>query len=327
MSAHIRQEQTMGHATRAGGATGTIFDIQRFSIHDGPGIRTTVFFKGCNLRCFWCHNPESLHPGPQLQFFAERCIACGACVTICQHGASFFDDGAPVYDARRCAVCGACAEVCYAEARVLVGRRVTADQVVEEILRDRAFYDSSGGGVTLSGGEPVLQRAFAGAILARCRAGGLHTALETAGHYPWEHIAALLPLLDLIMMDIKHLESDRHRAATGAPNERILANARRLAETDRPLIFRVPVIPTVNDTEQEIGAIADFVQGLADGRHARRERAPITLELLAFHRLAGDKYRGLGLDCRASALEPLSAQRMAELTELAQRRGPQATEG
>lgn len=296
--------------------SGFIFNIQRFSVHDGPGIRTTVFFKGCPLRCFWCHNPEGMHPKPEIQFFPERCIACGECVVACPEGAQELRDGHRVYRRDLCVMCGRCLDVCYAGALAAAGRAVTVAEVMEEVLRDRAFYESSGGGVTLSGGEPLLQRDFARAILQACKEAGLHTALETAAHCRWEDLAALLSFTDLIMMDIKHLDSARHQAATGVPNERILANARLLAEqTDKPIIFRIPVIPTVNDAPEEVAAIANFVRDLEGLR--RDGRDSISLELLAFHRLAADKYRSLGLEYRAGALQPLRQEEMMALAEAA----------
>ncbi|MBN1286339.1 MAG: glycyl-radical enzyme activating protein [Anaerolineae bacterium] len=301
---------------------GIVFDIQRFSIHDGPGIRTTVFFKGCSLRCFWCHNPESIRFKPEMQFFPDLCIGCGACLAACPNGARTLRDGVGGYDRTRCRACGACAEVCFSGATVRIGREMAADQVVAEVLADRAFYQTSGGGVTLSGGEPVLQRDFAYAILARCKAEDIHTAIETAGNYPWDDLAALLPVTDMVMMDIKHLDPDRHRAATGVSNERILENARRLARTGKPVHFRVPVVPTVNDDPEAIGAIAAFVRALADLRAVNGAReVPLSLELLAFHRLAADKYRSLALDYRAGRLEPPSKAQMAALAGVARSYG------
>jgi pyruvate formate lyase activating enzyme len=298
---------------------GVVFSIQRFSIHDGPGIRTTVFLKGCSLHCFWCHNPEGIRLKPDIQYFPDRCIGCDECVRVCQHGAAIIENGVRVYDRSKCIVCGECVETCYAGARVLTGKTMTVDAVMSEVLQDRAFYETSTGGVTLSGGEPVLQPDFSFGILQRCKAEGLHTAIETCGNVPWESEARMLPVTDLIMMDIKHMDSAKHRWATGAPNERILAAARKFAGTDKPIIFRIPVIPTVNDTVDEVTAIATFVHELielrnnagGDGAHT------ISLELLPFHRLAGDKYRSLDMDYRARDLKTPSREQMNALTEAA----------
>lgn len=295
---------------------GIIFDIQRFSVHDGPGIRTTVFLKGCPLRCFWCHNPEGIHPGLEIRFLPDRCIGCGECQAACPQGAHAFRDGVHLFHRELCQACGRCAEVCYAEALELVGRIMTVDEVIEEVLRDRVFYETSEGGVTLSGGEPLFQRDFARAILERCKAEGLHTAIETAAYARWEDLAALLPVTDLVIVDIKHMDPERHRLATGVSNEPILANARRLAQTEKPVLFRVPVIPTVNDTPEEIRAIAEFVHQLAGLRAGNGVSSPagsIELELLPFHRMAASKYRSLGMEYRAASLVAPDKEEMAEL--------------
>ncbi len=297
---------------------GMVFNIQRFSIHDGPGIRTTVFLKGCTLRCFWCHNPEGIRPKQEIQFFPDRCIGCDACISACQHGANIKQDGELQYLRESCVVCGSCVDTCYAGARVLTGTEMTAEKVVEEALRDRAFYETSSGGVTLSGGEPLLQREFAIEVLTQLKAAGIHTAVETASNLPWETIESALPVTDLVMMDLKHMDSAKHRWATGVPNERILANARRLAQTGKPILFRVPVVPTVNDTPEEIAAIAGFVIELNALRAAPE---PFGLELLAFHRLAGDKYRSLGQEYSARDLQPPPKERMAELVKAGQATG------
>ncbi len=295
--------------------TGVIFNIQRFSIHDGPGIRTTVFFKGCSLYCFWCHNPEGRRPTPEIQFFPDRCIGCRECANVCQNDGHALHDGSHAYERARCVVCGRCADGCFAGALQLTGKRVTVDEVMAEVVRDSAFYDTSGGGLTLSGGEPLLQPAFARAILERSKAEGFHTAIETAANCRWQDLAVLLPVTDLVMMDIKHMDAAKHRAVTGVSNVRILANARRLAESNTPLLVRTPVIPTVNDTAEEIGAIAAFVRGLAGARP--HSAPPLSFELLPFHRLAGDKFRSLGLDDRSASLTPLSKEQMSALADIA----------
>jgi pyruvate formate lyase activating enzyme len=294
--------------------TGIVFNIQRFSLHDGPGIRTTVFLKGCSLHCFWCHNPEGIALKPEIQFFPERCILCGACVDTCEHGANSIQDQTLLFSRDLCAACGKCVDTCYAEARLRVGRDMTAAAVLQEILTDRPYYATSGGGVTLSGGEPALQPEFAQEILAGCKAQGIHTAIETAGNVPWANLACLLPVTDLILMDLKHMDPLKHRAAVGVSNVRLLQNARRLvAQTNLPILFRIPVIPGVNDSLADVSAIADFVRQMVEVRATRAQPGTIALDLLPFHRLAGDKYRSLDSDYRAKDLVPPNKEKMLEL--------------
>ncbi len=291
---------------------GTITEIQRFSVHDGPGIRTTVFLKGCNLRCFWCHNPETHRPEPELQLQLERCIGCGACLAVCETGAHQMVDGERAFERELCVACGRCAQECYAEALTLVGRRVDVAEVMREVMADRPFYENSGGGVTLSGGEPLLQPAFCEALLGACRAEGIHTAIETAANVPWERISELLPLVDLVMLDVKVLDQAVHRQATGVGNERILANVERLGATDKPLIVRTPVIPGVNDEPETIAAIAQFA--------ARLPRL-VYYELLPFHPMAASKYDGLGRDYAARSLKRPTPESMEQLAEAARVHG------
>jgi pyruvate formate lyase activating enzyme len=290
--------------------TGIVTNIQRFSIHDGPGIRTTVFLKGCNLRCFWCHNPETLARKPQLQIFPDRCISCGECFVRCPQGAHIMNDGQRTFLREVCLGCGTCAETCYAECLVLVGEVKTVDEVVDVVMRDLPFYETSEGGVTLSGGDPLCQLDFSRAVLTRCREEGLHTAIETAANVPWERLASILPLTDLVMMDIKLMDAARHRECTGVPNERILENARCLGEQPYPLIVRTPIIPGVNDNEADVAAIAEFVSTLPN---------LLYYELLPFHPLASGKYDSLDMDYRARQLKRPEKEQMAALAEAAQR--------
>jgi pyruvate formate lyase activating enzyme len=291
---------------------GIVTDIQRFSIHDGPGIRTTVFLKGCNQRCFWCHNPETLSPKPELQLYLERCIACGSCFERCPEGAHTLVEDEHRFDRTLCTGCGACADTCYARALVMIGETKRADEVVETVLRDRAFYETSGGGVTLSGGEPLLQPEFSEAILASCREAGIHTAIETAANVPWERIERILPVTDLVMMDVKLIDTDRHSAAVGVPNARILKNVRRLGETGVPLIVRTPIVPGVNDDEETVAEIATFAAGLPN---------LVAYELLRFHAMANSKYDSLGMSYRAATLAAPSKEQMTALADVARRQG------
>ena len=227
-------------------------------------------------------------------------------------------DGQRIFRRELCLACGQCASTCYAEALVLVGEWKTVDEVVEEVLRDLAFYETSGGGVTLSGGEPLLQRDFALEILERCKEKGLYTAIETAASFPWERVASVLPVTDLVMMDIKLMDSSRHKEYTGVANERILANARRLGEQAPELIVRTPVVPSVNDSEEAISAIAQFVSELPN---------LLYYELLPFHPMAASKYKSLDLDYRARNLAAPSRDRMTLLANVARRSGIKVRHG
>lgn len=298
--------------------SGIVTNIQRFSIHDGPGIRTTVFFKGCNLRCFWCHNPETLALEPQLQLFPNRCIGCGACFTRCPNGAHERANGTHLFHRELCQACGRCAETCYAEALVITGESKTPEQVVAEVLRDKPFYETSKGGVTLSGGEPLLQLEFAYEILQLCKSEGVHTAIETALNVPWERVEAILPVTDLVMFDLKLLDAEKHKAATGVSNKRILANIERLGRTAKPLIMRTPIVPGVNDTPEEVAAIAHFAAQLDN---------LLYYELLPFHPMASGKYDSLEMNYRARDLQRPSKETMDALTEHAQAVGIQVKHG
>lgn len=300
--------------------TGFVFNIQRFSTHDGPGIRTTVFLKGCPLHCFWCHNPEGLNPRQEVQFFSERCILCGECVILCEQDAHRIQDGLHTYDRSRCVQCGRCIEACCAGAVEFTGKVMTAEDVLEEVMRDEAFYETSRGGITISGGEPLLQYDFTSRLLMLSKGSGLHTALETTLYRKWTEIVPLLPLVDLFLVDLKLMDADQHRTITGVSNRQILTNARKLVNTDKPIIFHTPVIPNVNDNPEAITAIAQFVHELVQLRIEKLHSAAdpgISLELLPFHRLAGGKYESLGLTYQARDFEPVPQEKLAELRQIA----------
>ncbi|MEK6647270.1 MAG: glycyl-radical enzyme activating protein [Candidatus Firestonebacteria bacterium] len=268
--------------------TGFVFDIQQFSLHDGPGIRTTVFLKGCSLRCFWCQNPEGLTVKSELQFFATRCIGCGSCFRVCTNKVHIIENGKHIIKRERCMQCGKCVDECFARALIMVGKEMTSDEVVKVVIQDKMFYSLSGGGVTLSGGEPVLQSEFAYEILKKCKNNNIHTAIETALNFKWDNIKVLLSVLDIVIMDIKHIDSKKHQEATGVSNKLILENAKRLSKEKIPIIIRVPVIPLFNDNVGDIKKITDFAKDFPN---------LLYIELLPFHRLGESKYETLGLFC------------------------------
>jgi pyruvate formate lyase activating enzyme len=271
---------------------GTIFEVREFSLHDGPGIRTTVFFKGCPLRCAWCHNPESISGLPQMQWLENRCIACQSCVPACPQHALRWVAGAAQRDRSACQGCGGCAEACPTNAQELLGKSVGVAELVRELLKDRAYYEKSGGGVTLSGGEPSLQAAFALELLQALRERGISTALDTCGLAQFSVLERLCAQSDLVLYDLKILNSRAHREHTGVENEIILSNLIRLVETRGPTLrlwIRTPLIPGATDSQANLAAIGRF---LADHLAGQVER----WEICAFNNLCREKYRRLGLD-------------------------------
>ncbi len=285
--------------------TGVLSDISRCSVHDGPGVRTVVYFKGCALRCAWCHNPETLSHRPTLMHLETKCIGCQRCVELCSVHAAI--DGIHTISHELCRGCGACAEACPSGALTLIGETVGVDELLGRILKDKPYYDTSGGGVTLSGGECLLQAEFCEAILRECRARGIHTAIESALFVPYESIASVLPHTDLFFADLKLASSERHLAYTGQDNRRILENLVRLSHTDVHLVVRIPIIPSVNDTPREQRAIAEVLMTLGE---AVRE-----VELLKYNPLAEGKYRAVGVSYSAFAEQSQTDAQMQRLCD------------
>lgn len=274
---------------------GRIFDIQKFSIHDGPGIRTLVFFKGCPLRCLWCSNPESQESVCELMYSEQRCAFCGKCVEACPSENIELVEGSPrvmhKIDREECRGCRECVKACPNDALKVAGSDMSVDDVFSVILQDYLFYLNSNGGVTLGGGEPAMQPEFARELLRRCKQNDIHTAIETCGHVGWNVLESLIEYLDLVFFDIKHMNSDKHKTVTGASNERILKNAKRLLKVDVPIIIRIPIVTGINDNEENLVDAMKFLV-----RHNTKD-AIQRIELLPYHKLGVNKYRRLGRTC------------------------------
>ena len=276
--------------------SGVVFDIQRYSLHDGPGLRTLVFLKGCALRCLWCSNPESQSRDSEMLHDADRCTRCGACVRACPSGAlSREADGSLKYDRTRCTWCGRCVAACVQGARRIAGALMTSEEVIAAVMRDAPFYRRSGGGVTLGGGEPTLQPGFAAAVLRGARSRGVDTAIETCGHAEQSAFLSVALEADHVLFDVKHADSARHAGLTGVGNELILANLRALLERGRDVIVRYPLVPGCNADDSDLIAIASLLLMLP---------APPILELVPYHRLGEHKYRLLARDYRLAGTSP-----------------------
>ena len=280
--------------------TGIVFDIQRCSLHDGPGIRTTVFLKGCQLNCLWCHNPESLSFQPQLSYNANQCVNCLACVRACDFDAHLVDSqGHHLMDFARCAACGSCVEECQGNALRIIGQEMTVDEVLKTVLRDRAFYERSGGGLTISGGEPMMQKSFTMALLKAAKKEGLHTCIETNLAVPSEWYQEILPFVDLFLCDYKATDPVLHEHLTGQRNEVILENLAYLYEQNQQIVLRCPMIPALNDNDDHLQAIAALSQKYPD---------LAGVELMAYHNLGVAKSAHIGQDAALPDVKPATEQ-------------------
>lgn len=285
--------------------TGTIINIQKYCVHDGPGIRTTVFFKGCPLRCWWCHNPESHNPKHEIMFFQERCSSCGVCVKRCPENAIEIKDSAPVWDEKKCRLCGKCTDFCPNNAREYVGQDITPEELMKEIVKDMVFYEESGGGVTFSGGEPLLHADFLSVVLKSCKEKGINTAIETSGYAPWESFEKILDKVDLFLYDLKLMDNEKHKKYMGVGNEVILSNLKKLSSRGANIFARMPIIAGVNDDEEYINEAIKFLSDIK----------PLQVNLLPYHKMGMDKYRRLNKDYKLSGMEKPSDERLAEIVD------------
>jgi pyruvate formate lyase activating enzyme len=273
----------------------TVFDIQRFSLHDGPGIRTIVFFKGCPLRCIWCQNPESISRKPDIGFFSEKCISCGECIKICPKGAISFENPMRI-DRERCDRCGKCVDICHAEALRMIGRKYTVQELIDIVERDLPFYQQSGGGLTCSGGEPTAQFDFLLAFLQAAKERDLNTVIETCGALPWKKFEMLLSYIDIVYYDIKIVDDKEHRRLTGVGNKQIIANARKMVESGQNAVFRVPLIPGMTATETNISDIITLLNKLDQN----------SVHLLPYHKMGEVKLQRIESTLQPLGLQPLS---------------------
>ncbi|MGI6217664.1 MAG: glycyl-radical enzyme activating protein [Coriobacteriales bacterium] len=271
-------------------------DVQGYSIHDGPGIRTTAFLKGCNLRCRWCQNPEGISPVKQVGFIANLCQGCGRCAKACTNSAIVTEPGKHRIDYSKCIACGKCVDDCYYGALVMYGKPMSSEQLVNALRKDEIFYDASGGGITISGGEPLTHPKFVAEVLQGVKKAGISTAIETAGCVSWNAFEEVKDFTDLFLFDIKILDSKLHEEYIGQPNTKILNNAARLVEEGANVLFRMPLVKGINDNHENIASTAEFLKRINNPR----------LQLMPYHRLGQSKYQALDMDYPCEEVEVMS---------------------
>lgn len=297
--------------------TGVIFNLQRYSIHDGPGIRTVVFLKGCSLRCWWCHNPESQLLASELIFSEQRCLGCGRCGENCLQGAISFQEGKVVINRQMCVLCERCSKSCPTNALEMIGRKMTVEQVMTEIRKDLIFYDQSGGGVTFSGGEPFFQFEYLDQLLDCCNREEIHTVVDTAGWISEERLLQIAPKIDLFLFDLKLMNSKKHEKYIGVSNELILSNLKKLTEKKYRVFVRIPIIPGINDDRENLQKTGEFL-------------AKIKIEqvyLLPYHNIGVGKYKKRKINYQLQDVQSPSAEKMQDLADILEKAGLQITIG
>ena len=292
--------------------TGKIFNIQRYSIYDGPGIRTTIFLKGCFLKCFWCHNPEGVGVESEIQILDFKCLQCGLCIENCPNNARFLSEGRILINKEKCDRCFRCVKVCPNHATELIGNEIDVKEVLNIVEQDIPFYKRSNGGVTFSGGEPLLQAGFLKNCLIECAKKNIHTAVDTTGFVEEYKLKEIMPYVNLFLYDIKTLDDGRHKNATGVSNKIILDNLRVLLKSKARVHLRIPVIPTFNDSVEDIQKVVDFISDLKDIE---------AIEILPFHQLGSGKYKSLQKTYKAINLKIIPREKLGELLEPFEKRG------
>jgi pyruvate formate lyase activating enzyme len=284
---------------------GVIFDVKKFAIDDGPGIRTTIFLKGCPLHCWWCHNPEGQLPAPELMYRRMRCTGCAECVKICPEDAIYRVGKSISINRKKCSSCGKCCQKCPTGALAIVGKKMSLNEIMKEIDKDSIFYDESAGGVTVSGGEPLFQMGFLNALLDECKEKNIRTAVDTCGHAPSKSIDMISNRVDLFLYDIKIMDETKHRKYTGVSNKPILENFKRLAESRSNILVRVPVIPDINDDKDNVTQTGKFAVSCGTEN----------ISLLPYHRAGIEKYTGLGKTYKLRKIQSPSDQKLRQIKE------------
>lgn len=287
--------------------TGRIFDIKKFAIHDGDGIRSTVFFKGCPLKCVWCHNPEGISFKGELQYIENKCLNCGACVNECDYGAHRMENLTHKFDRKLCIACGKCAKNCLGEALVYCGKEMSVDEVLDIVIQDRKFYLNSGGGVTLSGGECLCQADFCAGLLKRLKEYDINCNIDTCGYVDKIAIDKVAPYTDVFLYDIKHIDSRLHKKYTGVPNEKIIENLKYINSLNKKIEVRIPLIPGVNDDAETINKIGELLSKIGK---------LVKVRVLPYNNLAGSKYEILGIENTMPKTEPPTREKLQETVDI-----------